>query len=75
MIGILIGILLISIGFALLLLPEEDQTHEEGIRGGAVVMVGPIPIVIGSDTRSALILMCMAAAMMILWLYAMKVGL
>lgn len=44
------------------------------IKGGAVVMIGPIPLVVGSDPRTALLLMLLAIAMMILWALAMKVG-
>lgn len=44
------------------------------MKGGAVVMIGPIPLVVGSDPRTALLLMLLAMAVMILWALAMKVG-
>lgn len=44
------------------------------IKGGAVVMIGPFPFVVGSDPRTALLLMLLAMAMMVLWALAAKVG-
>jgi len=60
---------------------EEDdryvqKTHEEGrqegerttkIKGGMVVMIGPIPLVVGSDPRTAMLMMLIAMAIMIAW--------
>jgi uncharacterized protein (TIGR00304 family) len=40
------------------------------IRGGGVIMLGPIPIVFGSDPRTAAMLMLLAMAMMAIWLLA-----
>jgi len=37
------------------------------VKGGAVVMIGPIPIVVGSDGRTALLLMLMAIGVMLFW--------
>jgi uncharacterized protein (TIGR00304 family) len=56
--------------------PEESERTEgsEKIKGGAVVMIGPIPLVIGSDPRTALLLMLFALAVMILWALVFKVG-
>ena len=44
------------------------------IKGGAVVMIGPIPLVVGSDSRTALLMMLVALAIMILWTLAIKSG-
>ncbi len=56
--------------------PEKSDGCEGSskIKGGAVVMIGPIPLVVGSDPRTALLLMLLAMAMMILWALAIKVG-
>lgn len=35
--------------------PEEGAHQEEGTRGGGVILLGPIPIVLGSDRRTALL--------------------
>jgi uncharacterized protein (TIGR00304 family) len=42
------------------------------VRGGAVVMIGPIPIAVGADSRTALLLMLMAIVVMLFWAVMMK---
>jgi uncharacterized membrane protein len=37
------------------------------VKGGAVVMIGPIPIILGSDPRTAKILMLTALVLMLMW--------
>jgi len=49
----------------------EDHAEEESSaerRGGAVIMIGPIPIVMGSDPRMAALMMALSLAIMILWI-------
>jgi len=43
------------------------------IKGGGVIMIGPIPIVFGSDPKTALAMMIMALAMMVFWLLAANI--
>lgn len=52
-------------------MPEERRGE---IRGGAVVMIGPLPVVIGSDQRMAAVLMVLAIALMALWLISAYLG-
>ncbi len=84
MLLLIIGLALILLGTMLLILPEK-RTREEGdssrgdekasmIKGGAVVMIGPIPLVVGSDSRTALLMMLVALAIMILWILTIKGG-
>lgn len=62
--------------------PEKGEKGEKAersesptkIKGGAVIMIGPIPLVVGSDPRTALLLMLLALAMMILWALVTKGG-
>ncbi len=73
----LTGMMLILLGLLVLLWPqrnekdhyfansEKDEEHTK-MRGGGVVMLGPLPIVVGSDPKIALVMMVMALAMMIL---------
>ena len=75
-----IGLIMIAIGLIMLLMPEdkkdeqykEDQqkenTERTQVKGGAIIMIGPIPIVIGSDRRTTVLLMLIALAIMILWI-------
>ncbi len=77
-----LAIMLMALSF-LLILPEK-RNREEGdsigdekasiIKGGAVVMIGPIPLVVGSDSRTTLLMMLVALAIMILWTLAIKGG-
>jgi uncharacterized protein (TIGR00304 family) len=74
-----LGLLLISAGLLMLFLPQkkpagEDLAAQRGlemdaqIKGGAVIMIGPIPLVMGSDSKTALTMMLIALAMMIIWI-------
>lgn len=51
---------------------KSDVTEKTSVKGGAVVMIGPIPIVMGSDPRIALVMMIIALTIMILWALAVK---
>lgn len=50
----------------------ENKGEGGEIKGGAVVMIGPIPLVMGSDYRTALLMMLLAVVLMILWIVAIK---
>jgi uncharacterized protein (TIGR00304 family) len=52
--------------------PRRRGDEAARMRGGAVVMIGPIPIVVGSDPRTALLLMIMALAMMAVYALVIK---
>ncbi|MEM3407187.1 MAG: DUF131 domain-containing protein [Nitrososphaerota archaeon] len=63
----LIGFLMISIGiliiiFAIILgfLKMKKEPEKEHFKGGAVIMIGPIPIVLSTDPKSAKILILLA---------------
>ncbi|MGB9902387.1 TIGR00304 family membrane protein [Methanothrix sp.] len=79
---LLLGILMMVAGILLLMVEsvmrergEEMPADRRGeIRGGAVVMIGPIPVVIGSDQRTAVILMALAIALMAIWLASAYLG-
>ncbi len=47
---------------------KSEESERTRMKGGAVVMIGPIPIVMGSDPRIALIMMFIALAAMVLWI-------
>ncbi len=75
----MLGIFLIIMGMLLLIAEsllsdrmkypaEEGEMEGRSVRGGAVVMIGPLPIVIGSDQRVAGSLMILALALMLTWL-------
>jgi len=68
-----IGFLLALAGFALAIaaifvaiLRSAKKTGQ--VRGGGVVMIGPVPIVFGTDKKSARILMLLGIVLMIVLL-------
>ena len=74
-----LGVLLISAGLLILFLPQKkpegvdlaaqrELEKDAQIKRGAVIMIGPIPLVMGSDSKTALIMMLIALAMMIIWI-------
>ncbi|MHC1572621.1 MAG: TIGR00304 family membrane protein [Methanosarcinales archaeon] len=81
---IIVGIILILIGFLLIwseilklifkrdtciIEPERTEMSEGGMRelkGGGVVMIGPIPIIFASDKKYAIILAIIAIILMLM---------
>ncbi len=65
-----VGLLLIAMGlaaiFASALLGDEGGRQE--VRGGGVVMIGPVPIVFGSDAKWASVAIALAAALMLVYI-------
>ncbi|MBC7109883.1 MAG: DUF131 domain-containing protein [Archaeoglobi archaeon] len=67
----LLGFLLIIIGFFLIFAATlysaigSSEGDEAEIRGGGIVMIGPFPIIFGTDASSVKILMIMAIILMI----------
>ena len=84
----IVGIVLILIGFLMLILPQasekrgtnnhledvEEEARGKNIRGGAVVMLGPIPILVGSDPKTALLMMLIALVIMLVWVMGFRLG-
>jgi uncharacterized protein (TIGR00304 family) len=63
----LLGIAIILVGFLVVFLAtvmsgrsSEEREGEARVRGGGVIMIGPIPIVFGSDARWASVAMVLA---------------
>lgn len=85
MVDILIstGIVLILLGFLLVMTgilrafhhgiaEPEKENRDERVKGGGVILIGPIPIVFGSDRRYASIAMVLAIILMIVALIFFK---
>lgn len=74
----MVGIALIILGFSLVAIgmmrsvQEEYPSYKEKVKGGGVILIGPIPIVFGSDKRYALLLMVLAVVLMLLALAFLK---
>ncbi|MBC7079009.1 MAG: DUF131 domain-containing protein [Methanothrix sp.] len=85
---LLLGILMIISGIMILMLDSimRERRYEEmeetvmpaerrtDIKGGAVVMIGPLPVVIGSDQRMAAVLMVLAITLMAIWMVSAYLG-
>ncbi len=49
---------------------EQAKERATKIKGGAVVMIGPVPLVFGSDSKTAMLMMLIALAITSIWLLA-----
>jgi uncharacterized protein (TIGR00304 family) len=63
---ILAGLALITVGFILLFVQQQGSN----VKGGAILMIGPIPVIAGNDRRLLLVLMVLAIALMLIWVFA-----
>lgn len=65
-----IGLLLIAAGLVFVLASAFHGTRDEGgeVRGGAVVMIGPIPLVFGTDARWASVAVALALVLVLVYL-------
>ena len=84
---LMLGVFAILLGTLVLLWPKnwknersyrpadsaEEEPHAD-LKGGAVIMIGPIPIVKGSDPRMAVLMMIISLAIMVLWIVSMKLS-
>jgi uncharacterized protein (TIGR00304 family) len=52
----------------------EGKAKDKNIRGGAEVMIGLIPILVGSDPETALSMMLIALVIMIVWVMGFRLG-
>ncbi len=62
---IVLGVVVLIVGFLLILVSALASGRSE-VRGGGVVLVGPIPIVFGSDAQTAKWLIVLAMVLTIL---------
>ncbi len=64
------GIVLVVLGFGIILiatiLSGRSSSGRGGVKGGGVVMIGPIPIIFGSDARWASIATGLAIVLVLL---------
>ncbi len=65
-----LGLLLVFLGFAvivvstILLLFSSEDNEEKKIRGGGVIIVGPFPVVFGTDRKLVVVLLSLSIALM-----------
>jgi len=68
---VLVGIGIIFVGFLVVLLSMmaggrgEDGERQTDVKGGGVILIGPIPIIFGSDARWASIAIVLAIVLIV----------
>ena len=67
---VLAGFLLVLMGFGVMVVAMLSQGKRDGtgVRGGGVVMIGPVPIVFGSDMKWASFAIVLAIILIVLTL-------
>lgn len=68
---IFLGLLLVFAGI-ILGSPASGNADKAHLRGGAVILIGPIPIVLGTDRDSALAVMAVASLLLVLAWFFLK---
>jgi uncharacterized protein (TIGR00304 family) len=65
------GLVLVLAGFGIIAVSVLSRARKSGaeVRGGGVVMVGPIPIIFGSDAKWASIAMILAIMLVALSIF------
>jgi uncharacterized protein (TIGR00304 family) len=65
---VLAGFLLVLVGFGVIVVAMLSQGRKEGgeVKGGGVVMIGPVPIIFGSDMKWASVAIVLAIILIIL---------
>lgn len=64
-----IGLVLVLAGFGILvasMLTQKKKGEAAQVQGGGVVLIGPIPIIFGSDARWATIVIVLAIVLVVL---------
>lgn len=74
---IFLAMLLFIFGFASNIKPDETYEHGEptkrsSVKGGGVVLIGPIPIVFGSNWKIAVVLMILAIILILVAFFTFK---
>jgi uncharacterized protein (TIGR00304 family) len=78
---VLLGIVLVVVGIFVILLAsvsasrprEGDEREKVEVKGGGVIMIGPIPIIFGSSPKWAVLAMVLAIVLIVLALLLMQV--
>lgn len=75
---LILGFLLIAFGMMGKESEEEDEERPAGtgketrVKGGGVILIGPVPVVFGTDKKSALFMMILAIVLMLLLIVFLK---
>lgn len=63
-----VGLLLVYVGFGIMVISVLARARRKGVevKGGGVVMVGPIPIIFGTDAKWASVAIALAIILILL---------
>lgn len=67
MLLIIVGVIVVCAGVVQLVFKTHDQHQETDVKAGGVILIGPIPIVIGSDRN--MVILSLAGAVLFLIAY------
>ncbi len=69
------GVVLVLAGLAIVSLALVRSAKGEGsVKGAGVVLIGPIPIVFGSDAKWATVALALAVVLMLLGIFAFRLA-
>ena len=80
---VVVGVLVILVGFVILFLAtiqagrsrgDDESQKKTEVKGGGVVLIGPIPIVFGSDAKWASVAIVLAIILVLISLLVMFYG-
>ncbi len=63
---VILGFFLVAFSIMRSISEDKSSAREEQVRGGGVILIGPIPVVFGTDKRFTLIAMILAIVLMLL---------
>ena len=69
---ITIGITLIILGFLILIIDTLLNAEKGEVKGGGIILIGPIPIGFGTDRTSRIIVLVLAIILMLIAYAAMS---
>ena len=75
---LLIGVAIVLVGFLVVFLAtamsgrpsQEGEREEARVRGGGVIIIGPIPIIFGSDAKWASVAIVLAVVLVVIVLFS-----
>lgn len=70
---VIIGVLIIIASLVIGAMSSKSN-GDTSVKGGAVIMIGPIPLVIGSDKESTIFVMILAVILMVVAYFMTKGG-
>lgn len=60
------GFLVVFLGIVMSSKSSEEGEKRTGVRGGGVIMIGPIPIILGSDAKWASVAIVLAIVLIVI---------